>query len=279
MSGIAGPDHEESACIDGHTQTVDAAQRWAEQLDAWKIPTPILDAAPESPWGFPPELFRATDSESIPTRSTVRGIEALPQGGTVIDVGVGAGAGSLPLAARASHITGVDESYDMLAAFDDAAERRGIAHRLVCGSWADVAAEAGEADVVISHHVIYNVPDLAEFCRALDSAAHRRVVLEATQSHPAGGLNDLWQHFHGLDRPAGPTIEDAVAVVEEIGLKPRIEKWTRPERHTHHDRAEVVAFVRRRLCLTRERDEEIDRLLGERVPLRSRSVATLWWDT
>ena len=258
---------------------MNAARRWAKQLDAWAIPAPILDAAPESPWGFPPHLFRFTVEETNPTPSTLRALEGLPQDGTVLDVGVGAGAGSLPLSQRAASLTGVDESEDMLAAFDEAASEMGVEHRLVRGRWPDVAPEAGDADVVISHHVIYNVRELASFCGALDAAAHRRVVLEATNGHPAGGLDDLWQHFHGLDRPEGPTIEDAVAVLEEIGLRPRLEKWTRPERAAHADRSEVVAFVRRRLCLPQERDPEVDRLLGERRPIGSRSVATLWWDT
>jgi hypothetical protein len=172
----------------------------------------------------------------------------------------------------------VDESEDMLAAFDEAATGRGIQHRCVLGRWPDVAPNVGGADVVISHHVIYNVRDLGTFSRALDAAAHQRVVIEATQSHPAGGLDDLWEHFHGLDRPKGPTIEDAVEVLEEIGFQPQIEKWSRPERAANADRSEVVAFVRRRLCLSQERDEEVDRLLGDRRVISSRFVATLWWD-
>ncbi|HKC74769.1 MAG TPA: class I SAM-dependent methyltransferase, partial [Chloroflexota bacterium] len=96
-----------------------AAERWKQALAAWAIPPAILAAAPESPWGFPTELFerRADAVPAEPTPSTQRALEALPEGGSVLDVGCGAGAASLPLAARAGHLIGVDPSAEMLRAF------------------------------------------------------------------------------------------------------------------------------------------------------------------
>lgn len=259
------------------TRPVRAAECWAKELDAWVIPARILDAAPESPWGFPPELFRFTGASGAATPSSRRALEVLPQGGAVLDVGVGAGAGSLPLASRAGSITGVDESMDMLTAFRAAARRHGIEHRTVLGTWPEVAPRAGTADVVVAHHVIYNVRDLASFCLALTGAARRRVVVESTERHPAEGLNDLWKHFHDIERPKGPTVGDAMAVLTEAGIEPEIERWTRPGRAADAPRSDVVAFVRRRLCLTEDRDAEIDQLLGNRSVLSSRAVATIWW--
>ncbi len=44
-----------------------AAERWAEALAGWAIPEPILAAAPESPWGFPSDLFaRRADAAAAP---------------------------------------------------------------------------------------------------------------------------------------------------------------------------------------------------------------------
>ena len=78
-----------------------AADRWREQLAAWAIPDAMLAAAPESPYGFATECFRrrgeaVADPESTPT--TRRALEALPEGGSVLDVGVGGGGTSIPLA-------------------------------------------------------------------------------------------------------------------------------------------------------------------------------------
>ena len=79
-----------------------AATRWREELQEWAIPAHIIEAAPESPWGFPPELFarRAELAKSEVPFSGLRALEALPVHGAVLDVGCGAGAASAPLICR-----------------------------------------------------------------------------------------------------------------------------------------------------------------------------------
>jgi SAM-dependent methyltransferase len=256
-----------------------AAKAWAQALSDWVIPPDILAAAPESPWGFPPRLFGVHGGErtAVDTPSHHRAMEILPEGGEVIDVGVGGGRSSLALARRAGLLTGVDESESMLAAFARAAEGL-VAHREVLGRWPDVAPAAGTSDIVVCHHVFYNVADLVPFATALTAAARRRVVVELTTCHPWSTLNDLWRHFHGMERPTGPTDEDAEAVLAESGIEARRERWRRPTRHADAPRKEVVAFVRRRLCLGPEHEQEIDELLGESPVWSPTEVATLWWD-
>ncbi|CAN5680154.1 hypothetical protein BH24ACT26_BH24ACT26_16800 [soil metagenome] len=260
-------------------QRGEAQWRWAQALADWAIPDAILERAPESPWGFPPSLFRANhaDEELADSPSTLRALEALPQRGAVLDVGVGGGAGSFPLAAKAACITGVDQSETMLESFSAAAAAAGVEQHAVVGEWPQVAAEAGTADVVICHHVFYNVSDLVPFAGALTSAARRRVVVEMTATHPASMLNELWLHFHGLERPTGPNYEDALSVLRELDLDVEVERWKRLPRRMHADRRDHVAFVRRRLCLTEDRDAEIDELMGATPVWSPTEVATLWW--
>jgi hypothetical protein len=257
-----------------------AAERWRTDLLRWGIPQEILDEAPESPWGHSPRLFAARAEqvlEEAPGPSARRALEALPEGGTVVDVGVGGGAASLPLAPPASLIVGVDEGEPMLEVFARAADARGVAHREVQGSWPSVADEVPVGDVVVCHHVAYNVADLVPFAAALTGHARHRVVLELTAAHPTSNLNPLWRAIHGLERPTSPTADDAVAVLGEMGLDVRSEAFERQEVTPAGDREELVAMFRRRLCVGPERDAEIEALLdaGARTPLR-RSV-TLWW--
>lgn len=270
-----------------------AADRWRSQLEAWAIPQPLIDAAPESPYGFPAELFRQrarTSVEAEPSATTRRALAALPAGGTVLDVGAGGGATSLPLAGRAGHLTGVDQQADMLADFEDAAHRGGVTVDTVRGRWPDAEDETPVADVVMCGHVVYNVPDLATFARALDAHATHRVVMELTERHPLSWMNDLWLRFHDLTRPEDPTYLDAVDVLEEAGLRPEheiVEHNGDPAVSGSARREEAVALVRRRLCLTADRDAEVAEALGERLrergglwaagPLR-RLVVTIWWD-
>ncbi|MFN2490388.1 MAG: class I SAM-dependent methyltransferase [Actinomycetota bacterium] len=256
----------------------EAQRRWAEALAGWAIPEDILARAPESPWGFPPALFQARhDVSAADTPSHRRALEALPQGGDVIDVGVGGGAGSLPLARRAARLTGVDESERMLQAFADAADRAGVAHREVQGRWPEVAPAAGTADVVVCHHVLYNSQQIVPFLEALTEAASRTVVVEVTATHPGSTLKRLWRHFHDLERPSGPTYEDALAVLDEMGLRYKVEPWERAPRRRDAPRAELVAFVRRRLCLPAERDPEIDEFLGEDLVWSPGGLVTISW--
>ena len=208
--------------------------------------------------------------------SAQRALEVLPEGGSLLDVGVGGGAASLPLVPPATSIVGVDEGEELLAAFRDAADRVGVAHRQVQGTWPAVASEVEPADVVVCHHVFYNVADLGPFAAALTDHARRRVVVELSGDHPTSNFNPLWKAIHGLERPTSPTADDAVAVLEELGLAVQREDSERPW-GIDLDRAEQIAMARRRLCVGPERDAEIDALLGQPGEQPARRVVTLWW--
>ena len=266
-----------------------ALERWREQLEGWAIPAEILAAAPESPWAYPVGLFRsrARRAGSRPTTPSNReAARYLPEGGSVLDVGAGAGAASLPLAGTAGRLVAVDESPEMLASFLAAAGQRGVAAEGVEGSWPEVAGRLGPADVVVCHHVLYNVADLAPFASALTGHARRRVVAELTDRHPLAGLRPLWRRFHDLDRPTGPGADDAVAALAALGLAVDRQDWESQERFGFDDFDELVAFTRRRLCLPAARDPEIAEALlsegtrqvdGVWVSGQPRRVTTLSW--
>lgn len=256
-----------------------AADRWSAQLEGWAIPPEILAAAPESPWGFQPSMFRAPEPhDGNDGCSRRRALEALAEGGTLLDVGAGGGAASLPVAVvgRASRVFAVDESADMLAALASRADELGLDHAEVAGRWPEVAAEVPAADVVVCHHVVYNVADLARFALALTDHARVRVVVELTSTHPRSGLAPLWRHFHHLDRAGGPTADDAVAVLREAGLDVSAEAFVAPAR-PGRDRPTWVAHVRRALCLPAGRDAELDALLPVGAEQGPRDVVALWW--
>ena len=264
--------------------------RWAEELAGWAIPPEILDAAPESPYGFPTEMFRsrAVRATAGDDPSSRRALEALADGGVVLDVGAGGGAASLPLAPPATHLVAVDPSPELLAAFAAEAAARGIDAATVEGTWPAAAASAEEADVVVCHHVLYNVADLEPFVRALDEHARRRVVVELTDEHPLAWMRDLWLVFHGIERPIGPTAEDAREAIAALGIAVRREDRLRSEvAGGFAEREDAVALIRRRLCLPASLDPDVEERLGDRlsetdglwsVGPHDQVVATLWWD-
>jgi SAM-dependent methyltransferase len=269
---------------------VNALERWRRELAGWAIPDEILAAAPESPWGFPPELFRtrAERTPAEPSATTRISLEGLGTGGDVLDVGVGGGATSLPIAAFATRITGVDESAEMLAQFLGSAREAGVEAGTVEGRWPDASPDAPTAEVVVCGHVLYNVGELGPFVRALDAHARRRVVVEITSAHPLVWMADLWRRFHGLERPAGPSAGLAVAAIDELGIEVRREDEARVPRSGGFERRDdAIAYIRRRLCLSSDRDAELAEALGERLVERDglwaagpleHPIVTLWWD-
>jgi SAM-dependent methyltransferase len=267
--------------------TASAADRWREDLESWAIPRRILAKAPESPYHCPVQLFasRADAAAGQLTFSNERALEALPEGGVALDVGCGGGAASLPLARRASRLIGVDSSSDMLTEFVNRVRAAGLEHAAVEGRWPDVADQTPMADVVVCHHVAYNAPELETFALRLADHARRRVVMELTVTHPLSPTNELWLRFHGVVRPERPTADDAEAVLREAGLQVRRQHWEAPRPGGFASREDLVASVRRQLCLPADRDPEVEEAIRHRIVDRAglfgfpdRPVATLWWD-
>jgi SAM-dependent methyltransferase len=270
---------------------MNARARWEEALQSLSIPPAILAAAPESPRGCDPDLFRRRAEFALRrdlSPSNRRALEALPVGGSVLDVGVGAGAASLPLAPRACLILGVDPAPDMLSRFEACAALVGVRTEAVLGTWPEIASQIQPTDVVVCHHVLYQAGDLVPFVEALSAHARRRVVIEVTASHPLAWMTDLWRRFHGVGRAPGPTADDATDVIQEMGIPVRREDHVLTPLPTGFERREdAVAEVRRRLCLPPERDPEVEQALGSRLvrseglwtsfPQRQR-IVTLWWD-
>jgi SAM-dependent methyltransferase len=233
-----------------------AASAWGEQLARWAIPDEVLARAPESPYFFDVGEFASRADGAVARKgrsvSDSMALQALSLGGSVLDVGSGAGAASLPLAGRAGLLLAVDERAELLAAFAARAEAIEVPFRGFEGRWPDVAGDVPVAEVAVSHHVAYNVADLSSFALALGSHARRRVVLELTAAHPLAWTSPYWRALH----------------VREV-------RWRQPRAPL-----DAAAFERlaRRLCLGPDRHAELAALLRKAPPPRWRDLSTIWWD-
>lgn len=259
--------------------TDSAGERWAELLAAWGVPDHILDQAPESPWFHDPARFVIDDTLDRHSQSARWAREVLPPtGGSVLDVGCGGGRSSLTLVPPANELIGVDSSGAMLDAFVDAATAAGVARRTVHGLWPDVAEFTPAADLVVCHHVAYNVAEIEPFLLALTAHARLAVVVELSVRHPMSAWAPAWKHFWDLDRPAGPTAEDLVAVVRELGLEPEFAVGPRSALPAAAFVPSVLASTaRRRLCLPPDRDDEIAAWLDTNELPWVDQVATVRW--
>ncbi len=271
-----------------------AAARWRTALESWAIPDELVEAAGRSPWGHEVSRFAAkadadlADPEGASYEAAAAAIAAAElstgRAATLLDVGTGAGAASLPFLDRVAALTAVDPSPTMLAAFAERAHtlttHRAVQPevRTVTGRWPDVAEQAGVHDVVVCHHVLFDVADIVPFVQALTASARGRVVVEVPPEHPLAWLSPLFERFHGLKRPDGPTVDDLVAVLHELGIGAlSVERWSRLE-HGQPEGDERVALVTRRLALPVGREPDVAAaLVGLPDGLGLRRVVTLSW--
>jgi SAM-dependent methyltransferase len=265
--------------VTGRADAETAAERWADLLSGWGLPPAILDQAPESPWGHEPRRFAVDETLDRDTMSARWAREVLPPtGGTVVDVGCGGGRSSLPLAPPASELIGVDRSGAMLDEFVRAASAAGVARRTVHGSWPDVAGQTPRAEVVVCHHVLFDVPDVIPFVLALGDHAYLAVVVEIPTRHPMSAWSPAFRHFWQLARPDGPTHRDLVDVLDELGLQPEFTTSPRAALPTYAADPEVlVPMARRRLCLSADRDAELAEWLAANPLPWPDTVATIRW--
>lgn len=261
------------------SQAPDAAARWKNALASWAIPDRILAQARDDPWALPVALFENKQPDI--SASHRRALESLAAGATVLDVGAGRCAMSLPLRPPALRIVAVDSVPAMLD--------NSPADVTILGRWPDVAPQAGRASVVVCGHVLYNVSDLMPFVSALNAAAERRVVVEITRSHPRNRALEraLWRHFWNLERPEGPPWEDALAVMRQGGIQPKVELWESHQRGGFHSLDELVSWMRRAVCLDPAREDEVRAIVLQHATERDglwhmapepRALTTLWWD-
>ncbi|MCU0266718.1 MAG: class I SAM-dependent methyltransferase [Actinomycetia bacterium] len=260
-----------------------AARDWARALAEWAIPPEIMATAERSPWAHPVHRFADRADAAVarpggPSFERARAALAASPG-TVLDVGAGAGAASLPLAPWTSAFTAVDRVPAMLDAYR---ERAAALHRpaaAVEGAWPDVAPGVAVHDVVVCHHVVYDVADIGPFLRALTGHARRLVVLELPPRHPLTWMAPLWQAVHGVVRPTRPTADDLVAVLCELGLAGDlvVDRWRRAEEPDVQPLAERAALVAQRLCLPQSREAEVAALLDGVDRSGLGDVVTLAW--
>ena len=249
---------------------------WANALAQWAIPQEILAGAQTSPWILPPVLFQIPD-EISKTISYDRAFEALSVGASVLDIGCGGGIAAFALAPPATHVIGVDHQSEMLEMFAQNATKHGVSCEIFEGFWPKIAAKVPVADVVLCHHVVYNVAEIEPFLQELDSHAKSRVVIEMPTKHPLTYMAGAWKYFWNLERPSQPTSIDLMEVLKEIGIDARVQYWTGPVREGI-DIEQEIEFMRIRLCLPPERFSEVREYAIEYPLPRAREIATIWWD-
>ena len=258
--------------------STDAARRsgGAGARGVGRSPPHILARAPQSPWIHPwPCSPPPAQEPDTPSHRAAR--EALPDGGTVLDVGCGGGRAAFALTPPAALVVGVDHQQAMLDSFAQAAAAAASTHVEVLGDWPDVApgTPARTSSCAITS------PTTSRRW-AVRPGAHREGAAprrpRAAGPAPAGPEAPLWRRFWGLERPVGPTAEDAARCSGRPGSTSGSRSGTtRHRRGRRPGRRGTGALARVRLCLPAERDPEVAAALAELGPAGPRRLATICW--
>ena len=253
-----------------------ALSKWKSDLAAWAIPQEILDQAEVAPWIHPPALFQIPE-KIVDSPSHQRAREAMPVGGSVLDIGCGGGVASFAISPPAAHVIGVDHQSEMLEMFESNAKVRGVTSEIFEGFWPAIADQVPVADVVTVHHVVYNVGDIGPFIKSVNDHARKRVVIELPIVHPMSSWSPGWKHFWNIDRPTSPTADDFMSVLSELGIKAQKEDFI-GEILLDKQLEEAADYTRIRLCLPKERINEVRDFLEQHPSPTSRSLSIVWWD-
>lgn len=267
-----------------------AAERWAESLAAWALPTRLLESVDRSPYAWPAKVFARTAARRPDpvTGPLLRGL--LPEAGTLLDVGAGTGRLSVPIAAAGHPVVAVEPNEAMAAELERAAKAAEGSVVIIREPWPEAAATTGAHDVALTANVVYDVGTIAPFLEALERSATVAVVVELTQRHPWHGLRRYYRSLHGVDLPDGPTVDDLVEVIgEAFAVVPHRCDWPSPPSLSFESRDALLELYATRLCVRDERRRELEQLIATDIEetddgafaLRTpkTGMTTLWWET
>lgn len=204
-----------------------AAERWhemvRERLAALFVLGPGQDGIDPRFWDGRAERYArrvAGTAEHDPLLPRMR--QEVDADTVVLDVGAGTGRFALALAGDVREVVALDPSDQMLRVLTAHAAEHGVTNvRTVCGRLDE--HEDLRGDVVLCAHVLPLVPDAAGFLSQLGGAARRRVIVCMGAGAADLRTEHLWRHFHGRSRPPAPSYLDALAVLEELGVRPAVQ--------------------------------------------------------
>ena len=140
-------------------------------------------------------------------------------GGTVLDIGAGAGALAIPLAAMSRRVTAVEPSPAQVAQLTAAMEHAHVANiDTIENTWEDTDVEAlGTHDLILAVHS-FQMDDIAAALRRMCAAASHCVLLVHTAGHSLSALSrELF------DIEPGPDYTYLHQVLLGLGYDPKVE--------------------------------------------------------
>jgi 2-polyprenyl-3-methyl-5-hydroxy-6-metoxy-1,4-benzoquinol methylase len=201
----------------------DAFERWAA-LQAWSNDvTNRLDESADL--AFWERVADAYDAEALATRVPViveRVRQLVPAGASILDVGAGTGAFTLPLAAHAARVTALDYSPAMLRVLRRKLQAAAAPDnvQVVLARWEDAQIEAH--DVVFAANALYRVADPRLALTKIVATARRRGIIVWSVGRQPGpqpvGYQPGPDYVHLVDGLFALDVFAHVELIERVAL-------------------------------------------------------------
>ena len=209
---------------------------------------------------------------------------------SLLDLGAGTGALSIPLAYVFEKVTALDPSAAMLEELRQAARSAGVENILTeTAAWEDAETDIGEFDVVLCANVPGVVDNPLEKIPQLERHARRFVFLVLGTPRNANKffLQEIWPLIFEKDLPRKPDYFAAYSALYRMGIFANVAVVDYNFDQPFRDVDEAVLFWKDHLRLSDDsrdtilRDflagklESSDDLLWARIPKQS---AIIWWE-
>jgi len=222
------------------------------------------------------QMFRAdprrTDDPSLNVlRTLVRPDDV------VLDVGAGGGRYALALALETHEVIALEPSDGMLGVLRDAMAEHQVSNiRVVQGRWPAVA-ESVSGDVALMSQIGYDIEDIGPFLDALEARTSRMCIAVLLDRPPPAEADRLWPLVHGVERAALPALPEFLTLLLARGKMPEVRLVERPPQSSG-SRDVLLTWLRGQLWTAPdgERDQQLQRVLAERVEEREGRVALSW---
>ena len=257
----------------------DATDAWTDRVQADRAQVERLREIDDPTDFYAPHARRFAQDPRRTDELALDFLLAMVQPGEEwLDIGVGAGRYSLPLALKAGRVHAVEPSPSMLEALRAGMVRYDIANiEITEGRWPLAGGTVPRADVVLLAHVGYDIAGFGAFLDAAERAAVRRCVaiMRAGAATTTGRL--LWPEVHREERIQLPMLPEFVSLLMARGSMPSVTLTQRTAKG--YDTLEALLDASRQQLWLRPgspKDEHLRRLVGERATERDGHWALDW---
>ncbi len=145
---------------------------------------------------------------------------------TLLDIGAGTGALTIPLAKKVKKVLSIEPSAGMLDYLKNAALKENLANiEFINNTWED-AKISEQYDMVICSHALYFMPDIKKSLQRMIDVTGKYLFLMIVAHNNNDRYGDIWKIVKGTSYKPGPDYIYIYNLLRELGWHPNVEMIT-----------------------------------------------------